>query len=119
MVRDTCRSKYGNRKVMKDGVVFDSIKEFHRYSELKLLERAGKIWDLKRQVPFTIIPTQKVGGRVVERACKYIADFTYMKSGADGLAELVVEDTKGFKTPEYIIKRKLMLKEFGIQIKEV
>lgn len=113
------RSKYGSRKVKIDGIVFDSGKEGNRYRELKLLERAGKIWDLKRQVPFTLIPTQKEGRKVVERACKYIADFTYMKSGTDGVAELVVEDTKGFKTPEYIIKRKLMLKEFGIQIKEV
>lgn len=113
------RSKYGSKKVKKDGAVFDSIKEYTRWRELKLLERAGKIWDLKRQVPFTLIPAQKEGGMVVERACKYIADFTYMESGADGLSELVVEDTKGFKTPEYIIKRKLMLKEFGIRIREV
>lgn len=119
MARSKYRSKYGNRKVKKDGVVFDSIKEFHRYSELKLLERAGKIWDLKRQVPFTLIPAQKEGRKVLERACKYIADFTYMKSGTDGVAELVVEDTKGFKTPEYIVKRKLLLYTHGIRIKEV
>lgn len=113
------RSKYGSRKVKIDGIVFDSGKEGNRYRELKLLERAGKIWDLKRQVPFTLIPTQKEGGKVVERACRYIADFTYMKSGTDGVAELVVEDTKGFKTPEYIVKRKLLLYTHGIRIKEV
>lgn len=109
------KSKYGNRKVKRDGMVFDSIKEYTRYRELKLLERAGKIIHLKRQVPFSVIPPQRdEEGNVIERVVKYIADFTYLENG-----ELVVEDTKGFKTPEYIIKRKLMLKEYGVRIREV
>lgn len=109
------KSKYGNRKVKRDGMVFDSIKEYTRYHELKLLERAGKIIHLKRQVPFSVIPPQRdEEGKVIERGVKYIADFTYIENG-----ELVVEDTKGFKTPEYIIKRKLLLKEHGIRIREV
>ena len=91
-----------------DGQVFDSVKEYHRWGCLKLLERAGKIKDLKRQVKFELIPKQDG-----ERACYYIADFTYMENG-----ELVVEDCKGFKTDVYKIKKKLMLMEHGIRIKE-
>lgn len=116
------KGKYGSRKVKKDGMTFDSIREYNRWRELKLLERSGKIEDLKRQVPFTLIPVQKdEEGKVIEKACKYYADFTYMEKEKvkDGAPEFVVEDTKGFRTTEYIIKRKLMLKEHGIRIREV
>ena len=102
-------SKYGNRKLKApDGQVFDSVKEFHRYGVLRLLERAGKISDLKRQVSFELIPKQDG-----ERACTYVADFTYYEDG-----KLVVEDCKGFKTEVYRLKRKLMLWVHGIRIKE-
>lgn len=108
-------NKYGNRKVEIDGIRFDSLKEARRWQELRLLERAGEIHGLKRQVPFVLIPSQKRGGKVIERPVKYVADFTYY--GTDD--ELNVEDTKGMRTQEYIIKRKLMLWEFGIQVREV
>lgn len=102
-------SKYGNRKMKSpDGQVFDSVKEFHRWGVLKLLERAGKISDLKRQVKYELIPKQEG-----ERACTYIADFVYYENG-----KLVVEDSKGFKTDAYKIKKKLMLWVHGIRIKE-
>ena len=91
-----------------DGQKFDSVKEYHRWGCLRLLERAGKIKDLKRQVSFELIPKQNG-----ERACNYIADFTYYEDG-----KLVVEDCKGFKTDVYKIKKKMMLWEYGIQIKE-
>lgn len=107
-------SKYNNRKVTVDGLVFDSRKEYIRYRELALLQRAGQVSDLKRQAKFELIPSQKVGGKVVERACTYVADFVYTENG-----KTVVEDTKGFRTKDYIIKRKLMLFVHGIQIKEV
>lgn len=119
-------SKYHSRKVKKDGMTFDSIKEYSRWCDLVKLERAGKIFDLKRQVRFTLIPTQRefcceIGkngrfkkGKVLERSVVYVADFTYMQDG-----KYIVEDVKGVKTDVYIIKRKLMLKEFGIRIKEV
>lgn len=107
------RSKYGAKKVTIDGITFDSKKEAKRYTELVLLERAGKISSLERQVKFELIPSQRIDGKVVERACNYVADFVYMENG-----QRVVEDTKGFKTPEYIIKRKLLLKNFGIRVKE-
>lgn len=107
-------AKYGNRKVIRDGIAFDSAKECARYCELKLMQRAGVISDLQMQVSFELIPSQRINGKVAERAVNYIADFVYKQDG-----QTVVEDTKGFKTKEYIIKRKLMLWRHGIQIKEV
>ena len=102
-------SKYGNRKIKApDGQVFDSVKEYHRWGCLRLMERAGKISDLKRQVRFELIPKQDG-----ERAITYVADFTYMEDG-----KLVVEDCKGFRTDAYKMKRKLMLWVHGIRIKE-
>ncbi len=105
--------KYNSKKCNFDGIVFDSKKEANRYLELKLLQKAGKIQNLRLQVPFELIPAQKVNGKVVERSCKYVCDFMYEENG-----KTVVEDTKGFKTNEYIIKRKLMLSVYGIKIKE-
>lgn len=108
------RPKYGNRKITRDGETFDSIKEFRRYCELSLLERAGEITNLRRQVPYELLPSQRVAGKVVERACTYKADFVYRENGLE-----VVEDVKGFRTPEYKLKRKMMLYFHGIQIREV
>lgn len=99
-----------------DGMDFDSKKELVRYCELKLLEKGGEITDLKRQVPFMLVPNQIEDGRVVERAVKYIADFTYYENG-----QFVVEDVKSpvTRTDAYKIKRKLMLHIHGIRIREV
>lgn len=107
-------AKYGNRKVIRDGIEFDSVKECQRYCELKLMQRAGVISDLRMQESFELIPSQKVDGKVVERAVNYVADFVYQQNGVT-----VVEDTKGFKTKDYILKRKLMLWVHGIRIREV
>ena len=95
-------------------MTFDSKHEAERYLFLRSEQLAGRISELKCQEPFELIPAQKRDGKTVERAVKYIADFVYNKDG-----ETVVEDAKGFKTPEYIIKRKLMLWEFGIEVIEV
>lgn len=124
------KSKYGSRKVTVDGVTYDSTKEYRRFKELSLLERAGTIQNLQRQVKYVLIPAQREycddiytrgrnkgcfkPGKLIERECSYIADFVYIQNG-----EIVVEDTKGFRTKDYIIKRKLMLWNYGIQIKEV
>lgn len=99
-----------------DGMTFDSKKEFLRYKELKLLEKNGMISKLERQVPFELIPKHVEDGRVVERAVKYVADFTYYENG-----KFVVEDVKSpaTRTDTYKIKRKLMLHEFGIRIREI
>ena len=106
--------KYGNRKITRDGIEFDSIKECQRYCELKLMQRAGVISDLQMQVKYELIPAQRINGKVVERAVDYIADFVYQQNG-----ETVVEDTKGFRTKDYILKRKLMLWIHSIRIREV
>lgn len=107
-------NKYHSRKITRDGMTFDSMKEYRRYCELLLLERAGAITELQRQVKFELIPAQRIDGKVAERACQYIADFVYRENG-----NRVVEDTKGVKTKDYIIKRKLMLYIHGIRVKEV
>ena len=74
-------SKYGNRRTTVDGVTYDSAKEARRGAELRLMERAGVISDLCAQVKFILIPAQKQGGKVVERAVTYIADFVYTQDG--------------------------------------
>lgn len=107
-------SKYYSRKVTIGGIAFDSQREAYRWRELALPFGAGQITDLQRQVKYELIPAQKINGKVVERACTYIADFVYKENG-----NTVVEDTKGFKTKDYIIKRKLMLWVHGIRIVEV
>lgn len=108
-------SKYNSKKTVVDGQQFDSKKEARRYQELLLLEKAGEIKNLSRQVKFVLIPSQRdENGKVVERECSYKADFTY----EEGI-KTVVEDVKGYRTKEYIIKRKLMLYQYGIRIREV
>lgn len=120
-------NKYSNKKVEVDGIIFDSKREAKRYQELLLLEKAGAITNLQRQVKYVLIPTQRepdtVGarggihkGEVIEKECAYYADFVYFDREKQ---EMVVEDTKGMKTTEYIIKRKMMLYRHGIRIKEV
>lgn len=127
--------KYKNNPVEYDGINFDSKREAKRYAELKLLERAGEITDLQRQVKFELIPAQyetverwsdktgkrlKDGKRLLEKECSYIADFVYCMDG-----RLVVEDVKGYRDPQsagyakFVIKRKLMLYVHGIRIQEV
>lgn len=121
------KSKYGANKTVIDGIEFDSKREAKRWTELKLLERAGIIRDLDRQVKFVLIPAQReadtIGargairkGKIIERECAYVADFVYTDTET---GETVVEDTKGFKTKDYIIKRKLMLWVHKIKIMEV
>ena len=102
--------KYNNTKIRVDGRLFDSKAEAARWQELQLLERAGEITELERQVEYELIPKQKG-----ERAAKYIADFRYV----DHEGKVVVEDTKGVRTPAYILKRKLMLRVHGIRVREV
>ena len=108
------RSKYRNRKTKYNGMTFDSIREARRYRTLRLLEDAGDIHNLRRQVKFVLIPTQRIDGKLIEKECSYKADFVY--EDADG--KTVVEDAKGVRTDAYIIKRKLMLWRYGIRIKE-
>ncbi len=100
------RPKYRNIKTTVDGITFDSKRESIRYCELKLLAKAKKIQNLRLQVPYVI----RVNG---EKICKYIADFVYVEDGQE-----IVEDVKGMRTREYVLKRKLMKAVFGIDIRE-
>lgn len=94
---------------------YDSEREYRRAQKLKLLQNAGLISELREQVKYVLIPAQRnADGRLLERECSYYADFVYSKDGST-----IVEDTKGVRTPEYIIKRKLMLMVHGITIKEI
>lgn len=101
------RAKFGNKKTVVDGITFDSKAEATRYSTLKVLEKANIVADLRLQVPYELT----VNGLKV---CRYIADFVYTMDGKE-----IVEDVKGMRTPEYKLKRKLMLAVFGIEIQEI
>lgn len=107
------RGKY-NVSAKKDrtynGITFDSRREMKRYMELELLEKAGVIEHLQCQITYEVIP--KYGK---ERAAHYIADFVY----TDENGHTVIEDAKGVKTPEYVLKRKLMNWLHKIQVREV
>ena len=126
-------NKYHSKKITRDGMTFDSLKEYRKFRELLLLEKAGEITDLKRQVEFELIPAQyeeiptgevykrgelkgqpKIKRVCLELSVKYIADFVYKENG-----KTIVVDTKGFRTKDYILKRKMMLYFHGIRIKEV
>ena len=106
-------NKYNAKKTIVDSITFDSKKEADRYCELKLLQRAGAITDLKLQVPFELQPAFTLNGKKI-RAIYYIADFMYQEGGA-----YIVEDVKGRKTKEYMLKRKMYAYRYGQEIKEV
>ena len=121
------KSKYRNNKITLGGETYDSMKEYYRYLDLVLLEQAGEIKELRRQVKYVLIEAQREpdtlgsrGGRkkgkLLEREVAYIADFVYIDNKT---GETIVEDTKGMRTSEYIIKRKMMLYFHHIKIKEV
>ena len=124
-------SKYNSKKTEFDGILFDSKKEAQRYRQLKLMERAGAICDLRRQVKYELIPAQYVDGKCVERAVTYISDFEYymlkpypgrtvmIGPNEKAIGQHIVEDVKGVHTKDYVIKRKLMLYKYGIRITEV
>lgn len=125
-------NKYGNKKITYKGEEFDSKRECFRYIDLKFLEDCGAISNLRRQVKYELIPTQrekstkvykkgrKKGqpkeGKIIEKAVTYIADFVYTDTTT---GKEVVEDAKGMRTKDYIIKRKLLLYIHGIKIQEV
>ena len=95
-------SKYHAKKTVVEGIEFDSAREAKRYTRLRALEEEGKIQHLRLQVPFELLPSFECDG-VKYRGMKYVADFVYVRDG-----KVVVEDCKGFRTPEYKMKKKLM-----------
>ena len=124
-------NKYHNKKCVYLGENFDSRKEARRYAELLILEKAGHISDLRRQVSYELIPAQREvsfdvykrgarkgetkEGKIIEKAVCYVADFVYTDNAT---GEEVVEDVKGIRTKEYVLKRKMMLFLKGIRITE-
>ena len=122
------RNKYGNKKVEIDGHTFDSRREAKHYLYLRDQERKGLISDLRLQVPYELIPAiyetqtvhlktkDKTVEKCVQKAVHYVADFVY-KVAESGIVEVV--DTKGFRTKEYLLKKKMMRAFHGIVIKEV
>lgn len=108
-------SKYKNCKTEIDGFKFGSKAEANRYLILSSLQRSGLIKGLVMQVKYPLISNQRKDDNTIERGCAYIADFVYIEEG-----KLIIEDVKGGKsTPEFIIKRKLMLEKHGITIREI
>ena len=107
------KRKYSNEPVYTNGIRFDSKHEGNRYQELLLMQRAGKIKDLRLQVKFELIPAQRTATGKYVPPVTYTADFVYERNG-----QFVAEDAKGFKTDVYKLKKKLMLYIKGIEIEE-
>lgn len=110
-------NKYRNKKITIDGITFDSIKEGKRYKELKLLEKAKEITELKLQVPFELLAKYEINGKK-RQGIKYIADFAYIDIRTK---KYVVEDVKSpaTKTQVYKMKKKLFEQKYGIEISEI
>lgn len=100
------RNKYHNKKIDTEDGKFDSMYEYQKWCELKLLEKNGEISNLKRQVKFNVIPQIKTQAGTL-REINYIADFIFEKDGI-----LYVADSKGIETPEYKIKKRLIIQNF-------
>lgn len=122
--------KYHAKKTVYNGITFDSKGEARRYAELRMLERAGRIKDLRMQVPISLIPSiyfdketqtyyfdfekpYKKGIVCIQREKKYVADFVYIEDGVE-----IVEDFKGYRTDEYKHKKNMLKKLYGIEIRE-
>lgn len=111
----TTKSKYRAKKTEVDGIVFDSRREANRYVELKEMLDKGEITNLELQKKYELIPKQvDEKGKCLYRAVHYIADFVYEKDGVT-----IVEDTKGMRTPDFIIKEKLMYYIHKIKVIEL
>lgn len=125
------RGKYGNTATIVNNIRFASAKEAARYQELMLLQKAGKIRNLRLQVDFPITPgwtDPETGART--RPQVYKADFVYEERnpGRDEQAmftgegmeawDKIVEDAKGYRTQVYINKKKLVEDKYGIRIRE-
>ena len=109
-------NKYRAKKVAIGDEKFDSKAEYRRFLNLSAMEDVGKISELKRQVPFILAPSVKFDGENrAKPPLKYVADFVYIDSNGNQ----VVEDVKGMETPEFRIKRHLMVSVHGVQIRVV
>lgn len=102
------KTKYKNKKILFENIKFDSQKELKRYCELKMLNKLGAIKNLILQPVFELQETFKKNG-ITHRAIKYIADFQYFDIEKH---KIIIEDVKGFKTKDFIIKQKLFEYKF-------
>lgn len=102
-------TKFRSRKTTIDGITFDSKAEARRYADLKLLERAGEIRDLKLQPGFELLPSFRDKSGTLHRSIKYVADFRYVEVQT---GQTIVEDVKGMETREFKMKRKMLLSRY-------
>ena len=109
------KNKYKNKKVIYDGIKFDSKKEGAYYLKLKLFEEKGIIKDLKLQKEYILQESFKLNNKTY-RKISYKADFDYFSTIYN---KIHVVDTKGFKTKEYLLKKKILAYKYGIEIEEV
>jgi hypothetical protein len=93
------RNKYGAKKTQVGEVTFDSKKEAQRYMELQLLERAGEITDLRRQVKIDLMGQHRPLHTRTGRKMRLTADFFYVENG-----EEVYEDCKGMWTRDFEVR---------------
>jgi hypothetical protein len=111
------KSKYGNRKIVVDGIKFDSKREAKRWAALQTLDRFGTISQLERQVPYVLAPAVRLHDETrLKPAIRYVADFRYFDISAGCF---VVEDVKGLETDVSRLKRHLMKSVHGIDVKIV
>lgn len=109
-------NKYRNQKVIIDGITFQSLKEGGRYRVLKLLVKAKEIKDLELQKKFELQPAYTNANGKHIRAINYLADFYYYDNK---LGCYIVEDVKGFRTKEYLLKKKMFEYKYNAIIKEL
>ena len=110
-------NKYKNKKTIIDGTTFASIKEAKRYTQLKLLEKAGLITELELQKKFILQPDYVNNEGKKIRKITYVADYFYYDKKKK---KYIVEDTKGFRTEVYKIKKKIFEFQYpNLTIKEI
>ena len=114
LVTTNKKSKYGAKKIEIDGIKFDSKRESERYTVLKYLESIGDITDLQLQVPYELQPKYVMDGKTI-RSITDRADFVYK----DKHGKTIIEDSKGYRTKEYLLKKKLFEYKFNLKITEV
>jgi hypothetical protein len=109
-------NKYKNKKVETNGIIFASVKEYKRYKELKLLEKAGEITNLELQKKYELQPKYVNNDGKIIRAIHYIADFVYYDKKKN---KYIIEDTKGYRTEVYKLKKKMFEYKYDLVIKEI
>lgn len=100
------KNKYNAKKTEVDGITFDSAKEARKYAELRLLQRAGEVTEIELQPKFTLLPGFRYRGKKIQ-GVTYTADF--LVTYKDGSRQIV--ETKGYKTRDYILRKKLLLRK--------